>query len=453
MSTGPVAKFGRLLARVFHERQIYHRSDGVVHFISMSSRTQILFALLALGGLLWVAYSSVNVVFKEHILVAQERESREMETAYVRRISEAQRAYDEVNSLNLIMREEFDANMRELNGRHQALQTVVQQKDRLDARFDEMSTAISGNPASQDASSGSNRIMIDSIGREPTPRSSRSPKLRQSAMANQLSTAALALAGRRVGDDTLPADYIRDAVRSLRSRQVALLIELEEQTQKRISELRAILAATGLPTSLVLANSQIETGAFAQGGPFIGLADAERLVLGDNATWRSTERHGFFRQSYRVASQLDRLTELEHAIGSIPMALPITVSHRVSSLFGPRIDPYTKKRAFHGGIDFAGPFRSPVLATAPGRVVHAGTKPAYGRVVEIDHGNGFRTRFGHLHKISVKKGAMVQLHQQVGELGSSGRSTGPHLHYEVWFNGKVRDPQRFFEAGRYVFKG
>jgi len=450
MATGPVERIKRVFARVFHERQIYHRSDGVVHFISMSTRTQILFAVIAIGALLWVAYASVNVVFKEHILVAQERDARVMETAYVSRISQSQRAYDEVNSLNLIMREEFDSAMRELNGRHNALQAVVQQKDRLDAKLEGMADALAG--AAGGAMSGGNRVMIDSIGREPTNRVSRTPKLRQSAMSNQLRAAALSLAGRRAERDALPAEYIGEAVASLRARQVALLIELEESTQRKIAELDAVLGATGLPTNLVLAKSKIDKGAFAQGGTFIDLADAERLVLGENANWEAGDRQGFFRQSYRVASHLDRLTELENALSSVPLALPVATAHRVSSLFGPRMDPYTKKRAFHAGVDFAAPYRSPVLATAPGVVARAGTKPAYGKVVEIDHGNGFRTRYGHLHKISVKKGDKITLHQQVGELGSTGRSTGPHLHYEVWFGGKVRDPERFFEAGRYVFE-
>ncbi|MEM9121779.1 MAG: M23 family metallopeptidase, partial [Pseudomonadota bacterium] len=86
-------------------------------------------------------------------------------------------------------------------------------------------------------------------------------------------------------------------------------------------------------------------------------------------------------------------------------------------------------------------------------VVYAGSQGAYGRLVEIDHGTGFRTRYAHLSRIKVKVGQRVDLGKQIGTIGSTGRSTGPHLHYEIWFDGRVRNPAKFIEAGQYVFEG
>jgi murein DD-endopeptidase MepM/ murein hydrolase activator NlpD len=93
------------------------------------------------------------------------------------------------------------------------------------------------------------------------------------------------------------------------------------------------------------------------------------------------------------------------------------------------------------------------LAPAPGTVIYAGWMRDYGRIIEIDHGLGIRTRYAHLKSISVKVGQTVEFRQQIGKLGNSGRSTGPHLHYEVQVNGKPFDPMNFMEAGKYVFKG
>ena len=99
----------RFISRWFKERQIYHRSDGVVHFVSMSTKTQIALASVVFAALLWVAYASVNVVFKEQIIVAKERDRRVMETAYNNRLVEQKKAYDDVSSLNVILQKEFDS--------------------------------------------------------------------------------------------------------------------------------------------------------------------------------------------------------------------------------------------------------------------------------------------------------------------------------------------------------
>ena len=119
-------KLRRVLSRLFKERQIYHRSDGVVHFISMSSKTQIALSVVVGAALLWVAYSSVNVVFKEQIIVAKERDSRIMETTYSKRLHDAQRAYDDVSSLNQIIQQNFDETMVDISTRHQMLRNMVE---------------------------------------------------------------------------------------------------------------------------------------------------------------------------------------------------------------------------------------------------------------------------------------------------------------------------------------
>jgi|HigsolmetaGSP12D_1036236.scaffolds.fasta_scaffold01216_5 murein DD-endopeptidase MepM/ murein hydrolase activator NlpD len=123
-----------------------------------------------------------------------------------------------------------------------------------------------------------------------------------------------------------------------------------------------------------------------------------------------------------------------------------TVSHRITSPFGVRKDPFTRRAGFHAGIDIGGDVGDPVYAAADGTVVLAERDETHGNNVWIDHGNGFRTRYLHLSRILTKPGAKVRKGDLIGELGSTGRSTGPHLHYEVSINGRNIDPRPYMLA-------
>jgi murein DD-endopeptidase MepM/ murein hydrolase activator NlpD len=136
-------------------------------------------------------------------------------------------------------------------------------------------------------------------------------------------------------------------------------------------------------------------------------------------------------------------------VKTLPVSAPLT-NFDVSSPFGVRGDPENGREGFHTGIDLTAPYDSPVYATAPGTVSFAGWRDDYGKIVEIDHGNGIATRYAHLHAFTVSVGQRVTLHQQVGYLGSTGRATGPHVHYEVVVNGEPQDPEKFFGLARYV---
>jgi murein DD-endopeptidase MepM/ murein hydrolase activator NlpD len=149
---------------------------------------------------------------------------------------------------------------------------------------------------------------------------------------------------------------------------------------------------------------------------------------------------------------LAELNTLSTALDHVPLAMPVsTTGFDKSSGFGARIDPFTRRYAFHPGIDLAGPWGSAVRATAPGKVVFAGYRGGYGNMVEIDHGFGLHTRYGHLSKITVRNGARIDKGANLGRVGSTGRSTGPHVHYEVWYDNVVKNPNNFIDAGRNVF--
>jgi murein DD-endopeptidase MepM/ murein hydrolase activator NlpD len=140
--------------------------------------------------------------------------------------------------------------------------------------------------------------------------------------------------------------------------------------------------------------------------------------------------------------RLNRLWQHEQVqLEAMPLSLPLTEEHEISSEFGARQDPFTDMGALHEGLDFTADLGSPVLATAPGRVVRADRSGAYGLMVELDHGNGYVTRYAHLRKLLVAQGNSVERGQSVGELGNTGRSTGAHLHYEIRYRGQAINPK------------
>jgi murein DD-endopeptidase MepM/ murein hydrolase activator NlpD len=145
----------------------------------------------------------------------------------------------------------------------------------------------------------------------------------------------------------------------------------------------------------------------------------------------------------------EKLAALRAMVKVLPVSAPLT-SYRITSPFGVRADPENDRAGFHTGLDMAAPYDSPVYATAPGVVTFAGYRDDYGKIVEIDHGNGIATRYAHLHAFTVSVGEHVGVHQQIGYLGSTGRATGPHVHYEVVVNGEPQDPEKFLGLSRYV---
>jgi len=156
----------------------------------------------------------------------------------------------------------------------------------------------------------------------------------------------------------------------------------------------------------------------------------------------------------RIEDRAQQLTVLESLMMNHKLQQQVHPSGRpirngwISSYFGRRIDPFTGRPSFHPGIDFAGKLGSPVLAVASGVVVFAGRDHGYGNLVQIDHGNGYATRYGHCEKILVKVGDKIKKNQEIALMGSTGRSTGPHVHFEVLRHGKIVNPARYVHASR-----
>ena len=164
-------------------------------------------------------------------------------------------------------------------------------------------------------------------------------------------------------------------------------------------------------------------------------------------------RHAMDQLDRSSGASVDWLTVIESRLFDqkikqtlVPTEEPVA-GGRIGSPFGFRIDPITGRSALHTGLDFPADTGTPIVAAAGGVVVVQDVHPAYGNMVEIDHGNNLITRYAHASKVDVTKGDIVKRGQKIAEVGSTGRSTGPHLHFEVWVSGVVQDPSRFLAAG------
>jgi murein DD-endopeptidase MepM/ murein hydrolase activator NlpD len=153
----------------------------------------------------------------------------------------------------------------------------------------------------------------------------------------------------------------------------------------------------------------------------------------------------------KLAASLSRMDAMERALAAIPTSMPAAVM-MMSSGFGFRSDPFTGGGAMHAGLDFKGPVGTPILSAAEGRVTFAGYNGGYGKTVEITHANGLLTRYAHLSGVHVTRGQKVDRGLQIGRMGSTGRSTGSHLHFEVRLNGRAINPRKFLEANPDVLK-
>jgi murein DD-endopeptidase MepM/ murein hydrolase activator NlpD len=237
----------------------------------------------------------------------------------------------------------------------------------------------------------------------------------------------------RIGD-------LENQLASIQLSQQTIVERLAARTRNGVDEVEKTVAMTGVDVDALLLRAAHELS--GQGGPFIPVKEPPPEAGGEQLMASVASLDG----------EVGRLETLQLVLRTMPLTAPVD-HYFVASNFGIRRDPFNGRLAFHSGLDLANALLSPVLSTSPGVVVYAGWMGGYGRIIEIDHGLGIHTRYGHLARIDVKVGDTVDYRQQIGLLGSSGRSSGPHVHYEVLVNGRPLDPMNFLKAGRYVFKG
>lgn len=228
---------------------------------------------------------------------------------------------------------------------------------------------------------------------------------------------------------------ISSRLTNIADNQNKFAVNLTFFAHKKLSELNELLLPFKLKASDLVYGDAAELNFASQGGPFIPLSKSQSPLV----------QSSFSTLQIAWAQMLGAYTGLL----SLPLDMPLNDFH-ISSHFGKRTDPLTKEPGWHSGVDLAGKPGTEIHAPNAGTVKRVGRFGSYGKMVEIDHGNGILTRYGHLRKIKVTTGQIVQTGEVIGEMGCTGRCTGTHLHYEVILNGKIRNPQPFMEASDYV---
>lgn len=396
------AKIKAFFEKAFPERQIYHRSGGSVRYVSISPWRQAMMAGAATLVVGWCLFATVAVLLKgPGIDIAGnggDRKSGRLE----RELRQAKAAEQTALALLETRTSDFNRAIEEAESRHDTLKRLMAS---LQGQDSASAIAMSGPNAS---------LLIDSTIEEGDPRQSRPDWNESSASTNS---------------------SFKARTDKLIQEQAGFLDAFEEEAVQRAESARGVIRLTGVPASRVLEQNGV-------GGPLIPI----NFATGG----QQPPADPFQRRIYEVEARLREAQDYERALRSLPLGIPVQGAYRETSGFGYRSDPFNRRTAFHEGTDLAAYTGAPLQATAPGKVIFAGVKGAYGRAVEIDHGSGFRTLYGHMNSISVKLGQEVAIGTKIGTMGSTGRSTGPHLHYEIYFRGKSYDPIKFLRAGKHV---
>ena len=234
---------------------------------------------------------------------------------------------------------------------------------------------------------------------------------------------------------------LNEDIEDIRRHQAQVMTQLEEATRASLGELERLLEQLDIDLDALI--EEIERTYSGEGGPFIPIDYREPEAA-----------RGFPINEETVdtaLARLQRVNALRIAVERLPLGQPITAPHRFTSGFGPRRHPVSGRYAMHNGLDLAAPQGTPVYSPVGGVVIYASRQGGYGNVVKIRHALGYETRYAHLHAIHVQRGDTVARGAHVGDVGSTGRSTGNHLHYEIRRYGRPLNPRRFIEAGRDVF--
>jgi murein DD-endopeptidase MepM/ murein hydrolase activator NlpD len=418
--SGQTTVFGR---RKEPHTVIIARGDDIRHF---TVRPWILaflgstLATIVIGYLLATSY----LVLRDDLIGAMAARQARLQQAYEDRISALRAQVDRITSRQLLDQQLVETKVGEL----------LQQQLQLSSRHGRLAPLLDRAAAAETPQLGA------------TPSTDIKPEIRASlsddgTAAPSLASAFAAPAPAKSNafwslvkspqESETAADHadklfasIKQSLKTIESEQLARINSLTENAYQTADAISEALEASGVKVDADYGKSDV-------GGPLIAI---------DNPNM-------FDAKVQELDESLDRLDKMKETARRLPIANPAP-GRSVSSTFGVRPDPLLGTPALHTGMDFRAPSGSAARATAPGTVVKAGWNGGYGRMVEIDHGFGYSTRYAHLSRIDVKEGQKISLGEVVGEVGSTGRSTGPHLHYEVRQNGEAVNPLRFLKLGK-----
>lgn len=388
---------------------IIARGESIRHFTVRPWTAALLgccLAVIAVGYLLATTY----LVLRDDLIGATVARQARMQQAYEDRISALRAQVDRITSRQMLDQQVMEKKVSELIER----QTALTERQGVLAPI------------------------LERAGSTPQPRNSAEKKADLGTVSPEQSNfkaadIAALWKTRTESLDKTPAEQadlafltITKSLRAIEDDQLQRLETLAGDAYQTADAISEALASAGLQIDVDYGSSDV-------GGPLIAL-----------------DKSGVFDTRVReLDAALRKLDTVKGKARSLPLSNPAP-GRPVSSSFGVRSDPILGSAALHSGMDFRAGLGTAIRATASGTVVSAGWAGGYGRMVEVEHGNGFTTRYAHMSEILVSPGDKLERGAFVGKTGSSGRSTGPHLHYEVRRNGNALDPLRFIRAGKQV---
>jgi murein DD-endopeptidase MepM/ murein hydrolase activator NlpD len=375
---------------------------------------------------MWSAATATYFAFRDDVLTRLIARQAEMQYAYEDRIAELRAKVDRATSRQLLDQEQFDQKLEQIMRRQTALESRASAMGAIPDITGSVRTPSRGAAATEPAASSVPKpspISDTAVFVAPPDREARLES--RAPVVNAPATKAAKIQG---VDNVIVR--LQNSLDQVERRQLASLTSLEDNLESRARRMRGVFTDLGLDAGQL----EAATPRAGMGGPFVPVK-------------LSSDAGAFDRQLYRINISRAQVERLNRTLALVPYRKPVVGEVEFTSGFGVRADPFLGRPAMHTGLDFRAATGDPVRATANGKVASSGWAGGYGRMVEIDHGNGLSTRYGHLSEINVKVGDVVKIGQVIGAVGSTGRSTGPHLHYETRIDGEAVDPQKFLRAG------
>ena len=424
-----------VLERYFPERRVFLRTDSDTRFLRLSPRAQLAATLGSTALVGWTIVAT-SIVLMDGIGSGSLRDQAEREQAiYEQRLND--------------LSAERDARAADALTAELRFNEAIEQLGRMQSALLSSETRIRELESGFEVAAGRTR----DVRLELKQAEERLAGLEDGTAAPGASdggTSDLLVAA--LDATTQERDKLRAVADSAESREAELLAELEHQrlaSERIFEQLESAVEVSMAPLEKMFEQAgvspdallrTVRTGWNGQGGPLTPIMSTRGRS--DPMTERANGIIG-------AMAEIDAYRE---AAARIPVADPVpSKAYRQTSGFGPRRDPIAGGTRMHKGLDFAGARGTPITASAAGRIIRASRFSGYGNTVEVDHGGGFVTRYAHLNSIDVKVGQQVSRGDRIGGMGTTGRSTGVHLHYEVLRNGKQVDPMTFIKAGRNVF--
>ena len=421
-------------SKTFPQHELLIRSDGKISHIKISKPVQVFGIILLSISVGWAIFSSFSYFIHDQIVLSRDKEILEARMAYRGLLSEVKKYQTKFADLT----QELGKNNRLMLDLVEKNATL--QRDVKSAVIKLKTTKSRNKKIVVSKANLHEKLAQIEMELEALNNHNFSLKGNLSSVTTDLESALFERNEARSESEKLSkmVKDLRDHVADLSKSKIKIIKELRMTLTNNIEDILYALKFTKLDLKnfTELRNANEYSG---RGGPFIPAESSKDISSELRFELNSLD------------FDLKQFRKLQVLMRQLPLSAPLNY-FTISSHFGKRRDPINKRWAIHTGLDFGGIKNSSVYTTASGKVTFAGRNGKYGKLVEIDHGFGFKTKYGHLNKVLVKRGQKVEYRARIGLMGSTGRSTGPHLHYEILFKGRHQNPIRFIKAGRYVYK-